>query len=149
MKTLLLTVLSPGKYLLQYFPPMSNGFNVLGICRGHSLKHFDIYPKCIISSHNSMRNFIGKLLSERCDQTIHFKIKGQLNISDMNQENVELLEKRTGYVKNYVIKYAITMRKPVSQDKSNYNYIDVILSGFTRKKIHRLYVRLIVNGLQF
>ena len=96
-----------------------------------------------------MRNFIGKLLSERCDQTIHFKIKGQLNISDVNQENVELLEKRTGYIKNYVIKYAITMRKPVSQDKSNYNYIDVILSGFTRKKIHRLYVRLIVNGLQF
>ena len=67
----------------------------------------------------------------------------------MNQENVELLEKRTGYVKNYVIKYAITMRKLVFQDKSCYNYIDVILSSFTRKKIQRLYVRLIVNGLQF
>ena len=43
---------------------------------------------------------IGKLLKEKCDQTIHYKIKGQLDISAMNQENVELLEKRTGYVKN-------------------------------------------------
>ena len=43
---------------------------------------------------------IGKLLKEKCDKTIHYKIKGWLNISDMNQKNVELLEKRTGYVKN-------------------------------------------------
>ena len=43
---------------------------------------------------------IGKLLKEKCDQTIHCKIKRRLDISAMNQENIELLERRTGYVKN-------------------------------------------------
>ena len=43
---------------------------------------------------------IGKLLKEKYDQTIHCKIKGRFDMSDMNQENVELLEKKTGYVKN-------------------------------------------------
>ena len=43
---------------------------------------------------------IGKLLKEKCDQIIHCKIKRRLDISAMNQENIELLERRTGYVKN-------------------------------------------------
>ena len=47
---------------------------------------------------------IGKLLKEKFDQTIHCNIKGRLDISAMNQENVELLEKRTGYVKNICYK---------------------------------------------
>ena len=37
----------------------------------------------------------------------------------MNQKNVELLVKRTGYVKLYVIKYAITMRKLMFQDMNH------------------------------
>lgn len=41
-----------------------------------------------------------KTIRRKCDQAIHCKIKGRLNISDKNQENVELLERRTGHVKN-------------------------------------------------
>lgn len=64
---------------------------------------------------NGDRKFILYLETFRgkYDQTIHCKIKVRLNISNKNQENVELLERRAGFVKNiYVIKDAITMRKP-------------------------------------
>ena len=52
----------------------------------------------------------GKLLEEKFD-IIHCKTKGRLNISDMNQGNVELL-KRQVMLQMYVIKYAITTGKP-------------------------------------
>ena len=50
----LLLGLSSGKFSLWYFPPVSNGLNPLGICRGHSFKHYDCYPKCLIAFHNPM-----------------------------------------------------------------------------------------------
>ena len=67
----------------------------------------------------------------------------------MNQEKVELLEKGHVMLKIYVIKYAITIRKPILQDINHYDYTALILSSFTRKKFQRLYIRLIVNWLQF
>ena len=55
----------------------------INYCNSHFLLWF---LKLLI---NMEKCCIEKLLKEKCDQTIHCKIKGQLNISDMNQENVE------------------------------------------------------------
>ena len=36
-------ILSPAKLLLWYFPLVTNGFNLLGISRGHSLECYDLH----------------------------------------------------------------------------------------------------------
>ena len=71
---------------------------------------------------------IWKLLGERRDQTTLCKIKGRLNISDKNQKNVELLERRTGYVKNisdktchYHEKAYISRYESLTSHKKNFN----------------------------
>ena len=65
---------------------------------------YSLLLKLLINMEKDYSCCIGKLLKEKCDQTIHCKIKGWLDISAMNQENVELLEKGQIMLKIYVIK---------------------------------------------
>ena len=69
----------------------------INYCNSHFLLQFII--KLLINKEKDYSCCIWKLLKEKCDQTIHCKIKGQSD-SDTNQENVKLLEKRIGYVNN-------------------------------------------------